>query len=154
MFPSVIVDLISKASPILGTFLGGPLGSVVGSLISSILGGVDMQDAHKVTQVLQDPAAIQKLKSFELQLTDLQNARAQDSNEKGLYKLIRPLLALAAMFAIMFDVYAIEFVKNEVVKDVLVIMLVILVYDIRQIYKFYFGSSDDLPDLSFLKKKK
>jgi hypothetical protein len=154
MIPALIIDIISKVSPILGTALGGPIGSVVGSLISTALGGVDMSNTEQVAKVLQDPANIQKLKELELQLNDLQNARLSAEKEKGAQKLIRPLLALAAMVAIFIDVYFIDYVNDSVVRQIMIMMLIFLVWDIRQIYKFYFGNYDDVPTIPFMMPKK
>lgn len=151
MFSSIIVDLISKVSPVIGSALGGPLGAIIGSLISKIL-GVDMNNNDQVASALQDPNSISKLKELEMQLNDLQDARNKSSNDKGYLSLVRPLLALFSMIAIFADIFAIEFVTNQVLQQVLVVMLVILVWDIRQIYKFYFGSGDDIP--TFLLKNK
>lgn len=154
MIASVIVEAISKISPVLGAALGGPLGGIVGTLISSTLGGVNMQDVNKVLDTLRtNPDATQKLKELELQIGDLQSARGEASKETGAYRLVRPILALVAMLAIVADIIAIQYTTNAMVSQILTIMLVALVWDIRQIYKFYFGSGDDLPNLSFMKKK-
>lgn len=152
MFVAPVVDLISKISPFLGSALGGPAGALVGSLISKILGGVDMNNHEEMVHVLNDPTSQIKLKELELQLSDLQNARAQAAQDKGYMQLVRPMLTIASMFAIMFDVYAIQFiVTNEVLKDVLIVMLVCLVWDIRKTYSFYFGKGEEIPP--FLLKK-
>ena len=154
MFPTLIINAICKVSPILGTALGGPVGSIVGSLISSVLGGVDMQDSGQVVKVLNDPDSIKKLKELELQFSDLQNARLEAAKETGYLRFVRPLLAIFSMFAICGDIIAIEYTTNEMLSQILVIMLVILVWDVRQIYRFYFGSGDDLPNFPFLHNKK
>jgi hypothetical protein len=57
------------------------------------------------------------------------------------------------MLAIFADIYAIDYTDNAMLNQVLIIMLVVLVWDIRQIYKFYFGSSEDIPYMNFMKKK-
>lgn len=153
--PSAIVSIISKVSPVIGTALGGPAGSIVGTLVSTALGGVDMRNADDVARVINsNPESVQKLKELELQLTDLQNARIEASKETGAYKLVRPILAIFAMIAIFADIMAIEYVENQVVSQVLIVMLVVLVWDIRQIYKFYFGSSDEIPNMPFINKRK
>jgi hypothetical protein len=155
MIASVIVDAISKISPVLGAALGGPLGGIVGALISSTLGGVSMDDTGKVLNALQNnPEVPQKLKELELQLTDLQNARNTASKEQGGLRLVRPLLAIVAMLAIVADIVAIQYTTNTMLSQILITMLVVLVWDVRQIYKFYFGSSDDLPNMGFMGKKK
>lgn len=151
MFPSSIVDLISKVSPFLGSALGGPIGSVVGSLISTALGGIDMKDTDKVKEALEDPAAEQKLKELELEIQDIQNARIEASKDQGYLKLVRPMLALASMLAIMADIFAIQYVDDGLLSQVLVVLLIVLVWDIRQIYSFYFGKGEDVP--SFLLEK-
>lgn len=153
MFLPQIIDIIKSVSPALGTALGGPLGGIVGSLISSKLGIIDMNNTTQVSDALLKPDSQSKLKELELQLTDLQNARLQANKDEGWQKLVRPLLALFAMIAVFGDVVLIEYVTNSLVQQILVMMLVILVWDIRQIYKFYFGSSDDLPNFPFIKKK-
>lgn len=151
LLPSALISLISKVSPILGSALAGPAGGIVGSLISSAL-GVDMNNKDDVAKKLDDPECVAKLKEVELQFSDLQNARLEASKDQGYLKLVRPLLALFSMLAIFADIWAIEYTTNEILEQILIVMLVILVWDVRQIYKFYFGSGDDVP--SFLIKKK
>lgn len=150
MFPLAIIELISKIAPTLGKALGEPLG--VGNLISTALGGVDMSNTEEVKKALESPDAVGKLKELELQLTDLQNARLVAQKDTGALKLIRPFLALLAMCALVADIYAIQYVTDKMLNEILIMMLVFLIWDIRQIYKFYFGSSEDLPN-PFIKKK-
>lgn len=151
MFPTLIVNAISNISPILGTALGGPLGAIVGSLISSILGGVDMQDSGQVVKVLSDPDSIKKLKELELQFSDLQNARLEAAKETGYYRLVRPLLILLAHIVLIVNVYLVTIVADEMLKTVLILFMYYLVSEIRQSYKFYFGSGDELPNFRFKK---
>lgn len=150
MFPLGVIELISKIAPKLGNILGEPLG--VGNLISTALGGVDMSNTEEVKKALESPDAVGKLKELELQLTDLQNARLVAQKDTGALKLIRPFLALLAMCALVGDIYWIQYVTDKMLNEILIMMLVFLIWDIRQIYKFYFGSSEDLPN-PFLKKK-
>lgn len=151
MFPSIVVDLISKASPILGSMLGGPAGALVGSLISKVL-GVDMNNRDQVQNVLQNPDSADKLKELEIQVNDLQDARLKASKETGYMLLVRPIMALVAMIAIFVDIFAIEYVTDDVLKYILIVMLVFLVFDVRKTYDFYFGKGDEIP--SFLLKKR
>lgn len=152
MFPTSIVELISKTSPALGSALGGPVGGIVGSLISTALGGVDMADTESMVKALESKDSQNKLRDLEMQLTDLQNARLSAEKEQGAQRLVRPFLALLAMVAVFVDILAIQYVTDKMLNEILIIMLVFLIWDIRQIYKFYFGSSDDLPNI-FHKKK-
>jgi hypothetical protein len=152
MFPLSLVELITKHTPILGAALGGPVGSVVGSLISTALGGIDMSNTEVVKQALDKPDSVAKLKELELQLSDLQNARLAAAKDTGALRYQRLFLAVLAMVALVADIYAINYVTDKMLSEILVMMLVFLVWDIRQIYKFYFGSSDDLPN-PFIKKK-
>lgn len=152
MFPLNLIEMVSKHTPFLGSALGSPIGSVVGNLISSLLGGVDMSNTEQVKKALDNPAFVEKLKELELQLTDLQNARLIAQRDTGGLKLIRPFLAVLAMIALVADIYAINYVTDKMLSEILIMMLVFLVWDIRQIYKFYFGSADDLPN-PFIKKK-
>jgi len=152
MFPLSLIGLISKYTPLLGDALARPIGNVVGSLISTVLGGVDMSNTEQVKKALENPDMVTKLKELELQLTDLQNARLVAQKDTGGLKLIRPFLALLAMLALVADIYAIQYVTDKMLSEILVMMLVFLVWDIRQIYKFYFGSSDDSSNI-FNKKK-
>lgn len=152
MFPSSIVELISKTSPVLGSALGGPVGAIVGDLISNVLGGVDMSNHESVQKALEGTANQNKLRDLEMQLTDLQSARLSAEKDKGAQKLVRPFLALLAMIAVFVDILAIQYVTDKMLNEILIMMLVFLIWDIRQIYKFYFGSSDDLPN-PFIKKK-
>lgn len=145
-----VIELIGKVSPMLGKILGEPLG--VGNLISTALGGVDMSNTEEVKKALESPDAVEKLKELELQLTDLQNARLVAQKDTGGLKLIRPFLALLAMCALVGDIYWIQYVTDKMLNEILIMMLVFLIWDIRQIYKFYFGSSEDLPN-PFIKKK-
>lgn len=150
MFPASLVDIITKVAPSLAGYMLGPLGGVVGNLISSQLGGVDMSNVNEVQKALEQPESQQKLKELELQLTDLQNARVAASKESPLPRL---LLAVAAHLALFADIYFIEHVHNDMLKQLLLMMMCILIWDIRQVFKFYFGSSSELPSFPFLKKK-
>lgn len=143
MFASDIVDLISKASPIVGVALGGPLGRLLGSLISNIL-GVDMHNHDQVNNALQNPDSAQKLKELEIQLTDLQNARIEASKDQGYLKLVRPILILLAHLVLVVNVYLITVVEDQMLITVLIVFMYVLVSEIRQMYKFYFGSGEDI----------
>lgn len=146
-----LIPIISKVSPILGSALGGPAGALVGSLISSTL-GVDMTKPEELLSKLSEPSSVDKLKDLELQLKDLQDARSQASKDTGALRFVRPALALFAMVAIFIDILLINYVEDYVVNQILVVLLVSLVWDVRQIYKFYFGSGEEVP--SFLLKDK
>jgi hypothetical protein len=146
-----LIPIISKVSPILGSALGGPAGALVGSLISSTL-GVDMSKPEDLISKLSEPSSVDKLKDLELQLKDLQDARDQASKDTGSLRFVRPVLALFAMVAIFVDIILINYVEDYVVNQILVVLLVSLVWDVRQIYKFYFGSGEEVP--SFLLKDK
>lgn len=150
MFPSIIVNIISKIAPTVGRMLGSPVTESIGNLVSSALGGVDMANPESVLKALEVPSNVDKLKELELQLTDLQNARVAASKESPLPRL---LLAVAAHLALFADVYFIEHVHNDLLRQLLLMMMVILIWDIRQVYKFYFGSSSDLPDMGLVKRK-
>lgn len=152
IFPDVLVSIISKVSPVLGTALGGPAGGLVGSLISGAL-GVDMNKTDEVVKALEDPIMVSKLKELELQMNDLQNARSEASKETGGLRFVRPILAIVAMFAIFADVILINHVTDRVVNEILIIMLVSLVWDVRQIYSFYFGKGEEVPSFLLPKKK-
>jgi|HubBroStandDraft_5_1064220.scaffolds.fasta_scaffold20468_5 hypothetical protein len=142
MFPLGLIDIITKVAP--------TLGGSIGNLISSTLGGVDMSNVNEVQKALEQPASQEKLKELELQLNDLQNARANASKESPIPRL---LLAVAAHIALFADIYFIEHVHNELLQQLLLMMMCILIWDIRQVFKFYFGSSSDLPSFPFMKKK-
>lgn len=152
MFPSSVIEVISKASPFIGGLLGGPVGASVGNLVSSALGGVNMTDPESLASALANPGNVDKLKELELQLNDLQNARLSASKETGALRYQRLVLALVAMVALVVDIYAIQYVTDKMLSQILITMLVFLAWDIRQIYKFYFGSSDDLPNMGFKRK--
>lgn len=152
---NLLIDVISKISPFLGSMLGGPMGGIVGTLVSKTLGGIDMSDPAKVVDAIKnDPDSERKLKELELQLKDLQDARDNANKQTGINKLMTPILALASMVAIVFDIFAIEYVQNQVVQQILIVMLIFLVWDVRQIYKFYFGSNnEDFNAFSLFKRK-
>lgn len=153
LLPDVLVSIVSKFSPVLGAALGGPAGGIVGSLISGAL-GVDMNKPDEVIKALEHPDSASKLKSIELQLSDLQNARSEASKETGALRFVRPLLAIVAMIAIFGDILLINYITDRVVNEILIIMLVSLVWDVRQIYKFYFGSGEEAPTSLFVRKKR
>lgn len=153
MFPSGLIEIVNKASPFIGSLLGGPVGGVVGDLVSVALGGVDMANPESVASALNVPANVDKLKELELQLNDLQNARQVAGKETGGRVWVRPFLALLAMGALVGDIYAIQYVTDKMLNEILIMMLVFLIWDIRQIYKFYFGSSEDLPEIGLVKRK-
>ena len=147
MFPSSLIETVKKASPLIGSLLGGPVGRVVGDLVSTALGGVNMTDPESVSSALAKPDGVDRLKELELQLKDLQDARAVAGKETGALRYQRLVLALVAMMALVADIYAIQYVTDKMLSQILITMLVFLAWDIRQIYKFYFGSSDDPPKM-------
>lgn len=109
-----------------------------------------MNNTTQVANALAKPESQEKLKELELQLTDLQNARIMASKESPVPRI---MLAVAAHLALFADIYFIEHVHTDLLKQLLLMMMVILVWDIRQVYKFYFGSSGDLPEMPFIKRK-
>lgn len=137
-----IVSIISKVSPGLGAMLGGPAGAVVGTLMSNAL-GVDMTKADEIVEKIKDPDFESKLRLFESQINDLQDARQKASEEAGFMRFVRPGLAVLAFIALFVDILLIAYLENEMVKQILLAFTGMLVFDIKQIYKFYFGSSDD-----------
>lgn len=143
-----ITDAISKISPTLGAGLAGPAGAIIGALIGNAL-KVDTLDSKKIADKLKEPESIDKLKELELKLADLQDAREEASKETGINKLTRPFLALLSMLALLIDLIAMNFSTSNLVQQVLLIMLIFIIWDIRQIYKFYFGSGENIP---FIKK--
>lgn len=151
MFPNNIVEIVNKASPFIANLLGSPVGGVVGNIVSTVLGGANMGDPESLARSLGVPGAIDKLRELELQLKDLQNARLFAQKESS--KWIRPFLALLAMLAVFADIVAIQYVTDKMLNEILIMMLVFLVWDIRQIYTFYFGKSGDLPEMPFVKRK-
>ena len=112
-----------------------------------------MSDPESVVSALANPDNLNKLKELELQLNDLQNARIMASKDTGALRYQRLVLALVAMAALVVDIYAIQYVTDKMLSQILITMLVFLAWDIRQIYKFYFGSSDDLPNMGFKAKR-
>lgn len=154
IFPNLI-SIISKVSPFLGSALGGPAGGLVGSLISNAL-GVDMNNPDEVEKKLEDPESVARLKELELQLNDLHDARQAASNETGALRYMRPMLVIMAFVSLFADILLIMYVDNEIIKQILLAFTGILILDIRQIYKMYFGSWDDKFNFlsSQFKKKK
>ena len=151
-----IVSVIGKVAPAVGTALGGPFGGLVGTLVSNALGGVDISDHKQVEKKLQeDPQCIDRLKELELQISDIKSAREEASKETGYIRFVRPLLAFGGMMAIFIDIILIKYVvDDEIIKDILVLMMVFLVWDIRQIYKFYFGNQEGIPGFMLGRFKK
>jgi len=143
MFPINLIDIFSKVAP--------NLGSSIGSLISSTLGGVDMSNLEEVKKALDKPESQEAIKELELQLNDLKNARETAAKESPIPRLI---LAIAAMVAVFADIIAIQYVTDKMLNEILIMMLVWLVWDIRQVCKFYFGSSGDVPQMPLFNKKK
>ena len=149
-----IISIVSKVAPVLGTALGGPAGGIVGTLISAAL-GVDINKPEDVARKLQDdPECANKLKQLELQLSDLQSARCEAAKETGYLRFVRPGLAIAAMWAIFADIFLIKYVvDDDIVRQILIVMMVALVWDVRQIYKFYFGNTEEeVPSFLFRRK--
>ncbi len=145
MFPSAIVNLISKVAPTIGGMLSRPITDSIGNLVSTALGGVDMANPESVAKSLEVPGNVDRLKELEMNFADLHDARVIAGKESGSIKWVRPFLALLAMGALVGDIYAIQYVTDKMLNEILIMMLVFLVWDIRQIYKFYFGSSEDPP---------
>lgn len=142
-FPSSIISIVSKIAPTLGTALGGPAGSLVGSLVSSTLGGVDMKNEDEVKKKIEcDHDSVQKLRELELQFKDLKSARDAAENEKGAKWWFRAGLVVLAYLSLFVDVVLIYFLDNALIRDILVLFTGVLILDIRQMHKLYFGSSD------------
>jgi hypothetical protein len=153
--PTLVIDMISKVTPGIGALLGGPVGGVVGSLVSSVL-GVDMKNADEVHKMLKDnPDCINDLKKLELQLQELQNARDAAAKETGIMRYMRPMLVILAFLALFTDLALLAYVDNTLIREALLVFTGILILDIRQIYKLYFGSwQDNISILPNLFKKK
>lgn len=91
-----IKTVVGQVAPIAGTLLGGPAGAAVGSLLSSVL-GVD-NDPESIAQALANPEKAAQLKKWymdheldlqrlqiqtlQLELNDVQNARAEHKNSR------------------------------------------------------------------------
>ncbi len=150
-----IISIISKVSPVLGSAMGAPGGGIVGLLISKVL-GVDMKDPELLKKKIDDdPLCLAKLKELEFQISDIQSARMEARGDTGLLKFVRPGLAIAAMMAVFIDILLIRYVvDDELVKQILIVMMVFLIWDIRQIYKFYFGNEEEVPNFLLNKLKK
>jgi len=142
IIPNSIVNIISAISPVLGTALGGPAGTLVGSLISKAI-GVNMDDPNEVARKLEDPECVHKLKELELQLNDLHDARLAASNETGALRFMRPFLVIVAFLSLFGDILLIMYVDDDIIRQILLAFTGILILDIRQIYKMYFGGWDD-----------
>jgi len=140
---SEIVSIVSKVSPALGTLLGGPIGGVVGTLMSNAL-GVDMEKPEYLKEKLQDPNFLEELKTFEAQLSDIQDARQKAASEIGAIRYFRPFLVLLAFAALFIDVLLIMYVENDMIEQILLVFMGMLVFDIKQIYRFYFGSGEEV----------
>lgn len=153
IIPYNLVSIVSKVSPVLGSALAGPAGGIVGSLISSVI-GADMKDQNDVAKKLDDPDCVAKLKELELQFSDLADARNKFNSYPTSIKVIYLLLTLFAMLSLAADIYLLDFVENPVSQGVLLVVLYFIVNDLRQIYKFFFGSGEDLPLSMFIGKKK
>lgn len=133
-----VIDMISHVSPTIAAALGGPAGVIVANLLTKKL-GQSISNTEKLAEDLKKPEVIDKLKQVELEIADLQDAREEAAKDTGLSKLVRPMLAIFAMIAIFADIFVINYVKNDLVREVMIVMLIYLVWDVRQIYKFYFG---------------
>lgn len=136
------IDIISKVSPVLGAALGGPMGGLVGSLISKVL-GVDMKNPEELSKKMEDPECASKLKELELELSELQNARDAAARETGFMRYMRPMLVILAFVSLFLDFILLIYVENEMIKQALLVFTGVLILDIRQIYKMYFGSFDE-----------
>ena len=142
---NTVILAISKFAPTLGTLLGGPLGSLFGSLVSSALGGVDMKNKDDVLKKLDSEDTQQKLKELELQFSDLKSARLSAEHEKGAKWWFRPFMVVLAYFSLFVDVGLIYFIDNDTIRQILILFTGVLILDIRQMHKLYFGSSNS-PD--------
>lgn len=142
-FPEDVVGVIRKVSPVLGTALGGPAGGLVGSLISSIL-GVDMNNHEEVSKKIDnDPECQVKLRELELQFKDLQTAREEASKEQGFARIFRPMMVIVAYISLFIDLALIKYCQDELIRQILILFTGVLILDIRQMHKLYFGSGED-----------
>lgn len=138
-----VISIISKVSPVLGTALGGPAGGIIGSIISKVL-GVDMKNPDSVQKALdEDPECANKLKELELELNELQSARSAANSETGFMRYVRPMLVLLAFFSLFADIVLLIYVEDQAVRQLLWVFTGVLILDIRQIYKLYFGNWEE-----------
>lgn len=153
LIPEIIIKTVEKISPFLAEQLIGKNSQFVGGLLSSIM-GVSMTEPEKLAdKILNHPESPQKLSELELQLKDLHDARKHAASESGTSKITRLALVIIAHIALVVNMFMFIKVTNQIVLNILSVLFVFLVWDIRQIYKFYFGNSGDLPNIPFLNKK-
>lgn len=138
-----IISVISAVSPVLGKALGGPAGGVVSSIISKVL-GVNMNSPESVKKALEEnPECAAQLKELELELAELQSARNSANQEEGFMRYVRPILVLLAFLSLFADIVLLMYVKDEAVRQLLWVFTGVLILDIRQIYKLYFGNWEE-----------
>lgn len=141
-----VISIISKISPVIGSALAGPSGSIVGYLVSSIFGG-KMENPEDVQKKIEDdPVVLNEIKKLEIQLGDLKSARDFAEKEDGNMKWFRPLLVLIAYLALFADIILLYYIKDNLIKQILILFTGVLVLDIRQMHRMYFGSTPDNSD--------
>lgn len=157
---SDIADVIGTAAPVVGTLIGGPAGGAIGGLVASVL-GVDAKP-EAVSQALQDPAAIVKIRELELtharelqaltikaeadRLADVQDARARDIQVRQLSggrNIRADVLAITAICGLIGLCAALLFVDipDGPARDVLLLLAGGLLTLTKEVFSYEFGSS-------------
>lgn len=156
---SDIADVIGTAAPVVGTLIGGPAGGAIGGLVASVL-GVDAKP-EAVSQALQDPAGLVKIREMELtharelqaltikaeadRLADVQDARARDIQVRQLSggNIRADVLAITAIAGLIGLCVALLFVDipDGPARDVLLLLAGGLLTLTKEVFSYEFGSS-------------
>lgn len=79
---SILGDIVSKLSPVVGTALGGPMGGIIVTLLAKVF-GVNNNDITNLAGVISaDPEAQVKIKELEKQISDNQLEDMESARER------------------------------------------------------------------------
>jgi hypothetical protein len=158
-----LISLVSKSAPLVGTVLGSPLAGIAISLLASFFGAKTGDLSDLLSKIQNDPEAALKLKTLQFQheetlkqiasndfqksIDDKESARAMQEEyiaRTGHTDPMLPFLVILLFFSIFSIIFSfIYFSIAPDIKTVLVMVLTILIREIPDIYKLYFGASDD-----------
>jgi hypothetical protein len=136
-----LVTVVSNAAPVLGSVLGGPAGGIAGTLIKDVFGGATLQET--LTNVAADPNAAEKLKELEDKHVEALEKLAVDdrvsAREMSDAQLIRKIIILVLIILIPLNGIALFLVKDSSLNHFLILTFGLLLGELKQVVKLYFG---------------
>lgn len=138
---SELVNVVTQAAPVLGAVLGGPAGGVAGTLIKDVFGGKTLQET--LINVAADPNAANKLKELEDKHVEALEKLAVDdrisARQMSDAQLTRKIIILALIILIPINCISLFLIKDSSLNHFLILTLGLLLSELKQVVKLYFG---------------